>query len=106
MRFEISPQRKNLKAGEILHIFMFEKLIERLAKSPHKDFFILKGGLLIASMIGIDQRTTLDMDVTVKNLAMKEDTLKKVVSEIIDIELDDGISFKYERMVPIREEDE
>jgi len=97
---------KNLKAGEILHIFMFEKLIERLAKSPHKDFFILKGGLLIASMIGIDQRTTLDMDVTVKNLAMKEDTLKKVVSEIIDIELDDGISFKYERMVPIREEDE
>ena len=69
---------KNLKAGEILHIFMFEKLIERLAKSPHKDFFILKGGLLIASMIGIDQRTTLDMDVTVKNLAMKEDTLKKL----------------------------
>lgn len=40
---------KNLKAGEVLHIFMFEKLIERLAKSPHKDFFILKGGLLIAS---------------------------------------------------------
>lgn len=65
----------------------------------------MKGGLLIASMIGVDQRTTIDMDATVKNLAMNEDSLKRVVTEIIDTAIDDGVSFKLERIVPIREED-
>jgi len=97
---------KDLKAGEILHMFMFERFIERLARSFYRESFILKGGLLIASMIGIGQRTTIDMDTTVKNLAMKEDTLKRVLTEIIDTALDDGVSFKFERIVPIREEDE
>jgi len=96
---------KDLKAGEILHMFMFERFIERLARSFYRESFILKGGLLIASMIGIGQRTTIDMDATVKNLSMKEDTIKRVVTEIIDTALDDGVSFKFERIVPIREED-
>lgn len=56
-------------------------------------------------MIGVDQRTTIDMDATVKNLAMNEDSLKRVVTEIIDTAIDDGVSFKLERIVPIREED-
>jgi len=97
---------KDLRAGEILHMFMFERFIDRLARSRYKEFFILKGGLLIASIVGIGQRTTIDMDTTVKNIAMNEDTLKKVVSEIIEIALDDGVSFQFERIVPIREEDE
>ena len=97
---------KGLNAGEILHMFMFERFIERLARSFYRESFILKGGLLIASMIGIGQRTTIDMDTTVKNLAMNEGTLKRVVTEIIDIPLDDGVSFTFERIVPIREEDE
>jgi len=97
---------KDLRAGEILHMFMFERFIDRLARSPYKEFFILKGGLLIASILSIGQRTTIDMDTTVKNIAMNEDTLKKVVSEIIEIALDDGVSFHFERIVPIREEDE
>ena len=96
---------KDLKAGEILHMFMFERFIERLARSSYKEFFILKGGLLIASILGIGQRTTIDMDATVKNLAMNEDSLKRVVTEIIDTAIDDGVSFKLERIVPIREED-
>ena len=97
---------KGLNAGEILHMFMFERFIERLTRSFYRESFILKGGLLIASMIGIGQRTTIDMDTTVKNLAMNEGTLKRVVTEIIDIPLDDGVSFTFERIVPIREEDE
>ena len=56
-------------------------------------------------MIGVDQRTTIDMDATVKNLAMNEDSLKRVVTEIIETAIDDGVSFKLERIVPIREED-
>ncbi len=97
---------KDLNAGEILHMFMFERFIERVARSSYKEFFILKGGLLIASILGIGQRTTIDMDTTVKNLSMKEDTLKRVVTEIIDTAVDDGVSFKCERIVTIREEDE
>ena len=101
---KIAAERE-LKAGEILHMFMFERLIERLARSSYRKSLILKGGLLIASMIGVDQRTTIDMDATVKNLAMNEDSLKRVVTEIIDTAIDDGVSFKLERIVPIREED-
>jgi len=101
---KIAAERE-LKAGEILHMFMFERLIERLARSSYRKSLILKGGLLIASMIGVDQRTTIDMDATVKNLAMNEDSLKRDVTEIIDTAIDDGVSFKLERIVPIREED-
>lgn len=101
---KIAAERE-LKAGEILHMFMFERLIERLARSSYRESLILKGGLLIASMIGVDQRTTIDMDATVKNLAMNEDSLKRVMTEIIDTAIDDGVSFKLDRIVPIREED-
>ncbi len=96
---------KDLNAGEILHMVMFERFIERVARSSYKEIFILKGGLLIASILGIGQRTTIDMDATVKNLAMNEDSLKRVVTEIIETAIDDGVSFKLERIVPIREED-
>ena len=80
---------KGLKAGEILH--MFERFIERLARSFYRESFILQGGLLIASMIGIGERTTIDMDTTVKNLAMNEGTLKRVLTEIIDTALMTGL---------------
>lgn len=59
-------KQMNLKPKEVLQIFMFERLVERLSISKYKDNFILKGGLLIASMIGIAERTTMDMDTTVQ----------------------------------------
>ena len=67
--------RMNLKPQEVLQILMFERLVERLSVSPYKDNFILKGGLLIASMIGIGERTTMDMDTTIQGLPMTEQAI-------------------------------
>ena len=56
--------KKNLRAQEVLQMFLFERILERMANSRFKDNFILKGGLLISSMIGITERTTMDMDLS------------------------------------------
>ena len=97
--------KKNLRAQEVLQMFLFERLLERLANSAYKDNFILKGGLLISSMIGISERTTMDMDTTVRGVQMEEDEIVKAVKEIISVDVGDGINFEYESIEPIREED-
>lgn len=97
--------KKNLRAQEVLQMFLFERVLERLANSTYKDNFILKGGLLISSMIGISERTTMDMDTTVRGIQMEEDEIVKAVKEIISVDVDDGINFEYESIEPIREDD-
>lgn len=97
--------KKNLRAQEVLQMFLFERVLERLANSTYKDNFILKGGLLISSMIGISERTTMDMDTTVRGIQMEEDETVKAVKEIISVDVDDGINFEYESIEPIREDD-
>lgn len=98
--------KMNLKPQEVLQIFMFERIVERLSVSVYKDNFILKGGLLIASMIGIGERTTMDMDTTIQGLPMTKLAMEQVVKEIINIDIGDGIIFEFRGIQPIREEDE
>ena len=97
--------KKNLRAQEILQMFLFERVLERLANSTYKNNFILKGGLLVSYMIGIGERTTMDMDTTVRGIQTEEDEIVKVVKEILDVEVGDGIVFEYQSIEPIREED-
>lgn len=97
--------KKNLRAQEVLQMFLFERMLERLANSDYKDNFILKGGLLISSMIGISERTTMDMDTTVRGITMEEDEIIEAVKEILAVKVDDGIAFEYRGIEPIREED-
>lgn len=97
--------KKNLRAQEVLQMFLFERILERLANSAYKDNFILKGGLLISSMIGIGERTTMDMDTTVRGIQMEEDEIVKAIQEIISVDVGDGIIFEYESIEPIREDD-
>lgn len=97
--------KKNLRAQEVLQMFLFERILERLTNSSYRNNFILKGGLLISSMIGISERTTMDMDTTVRGIQMEEDEIVKAVKEIIAVDVSDGIEFKYESIEPIREED-
>lgn len=97
--------KKNLRAQEVLQMFLFERILERLANSAYKDNFILKGGLLISSMIGIGERTTMDMDTTVRGIQMEEDEIVKAVKEIISVDVGDGINFEYKSIEPIREDD-
>ena len=98
-------REKGLHAQEILQIFMFERIIERLSLSPYKDKFILKGGLLISAIIGIEERTTMYMDTTVKGLPMDKPNIWKAINEILNQPVDDGMEFHLLSLSPIREDD-
>ena len=98
--------KKNLKSQEVLQIYFFERFLERLSKSKYKNNFVIKGGFLISSLIGIENRTTMDVDTTIKGIALKEEKIKEIVQEIININVDDGIIFKIKDISYIREEDE
>ncbi|RFZ77611.1 nucleotidyl transferase AbiEii/AbiGii toxin family protein [Lacrimispora amygdalina] len=96
---------KNLRPQEVLQMFLFERILDRLAASRFSSNFILKGGLLISSMIGISERTTMDMDTTVHGLPMEEEQIADIILEILSLDVDDGIQFQYQRIEPIREGD-
>ena len=97
---------KNLSSQEVLQMFFFERFLERLSNSKYKCNFVIKGGLLVASMIGIGNRTTMDMDTTVKGVPLKEDVIQNIVLEIINIEVGDNIEFEITDISYIREDDD
>ena len=97
--------QKNLRPQEVLQMFLFERVLERLAASRYRNNFILKGGLLISSMIGIDERTTIDMDTTVRGIRMEEMEITTIIGEILSLDVDDGIDFVFRKIEPIREDD-
>ena len=99
-------KEKGLHAQEILQIFMFERIIERLSLSPYKDKFILKGGLLISAILGVAERTTMDMDTTIKGFPMDETSIRNAIIEILDHPVNDGLKFQFLGLTPIREDDE
>ncbi|MBK5262585.1 MAG: nucleotidyl transferase AbiEii/AbiGii toxin family protein, partial [Peptostreptococcaceae bacterium] len=98
-------KNKNLKPQEVLQMYLFERILERLSLSKYKDNFVLKGGLLIASMIGVESRSTLDMDATVRGIPMEEEIIRDAILELIQVDVGDGIQFMFQKMEPIREED-
>jgi predicted nucleotidyltransferase component of viral defense system len=97
--------QKKLKPQEVLQMYLFERILERLSLSKYRDNFILKGGLLISSMIGVEGRSTLDMDTTVRGIPMEEEYIREVLAELLQIDVGDGIRFIFEKMEPIREDD-
>ena len=99
-------EKKNLKSQEVLQIYFFERFLERLSKSKYKNNFVIKGGFLISSLIGIENRTTMDMDTTIKGIPLKEEKIQEIVDEIININVEDGIKFEIKDISYIREEDE
>lgn len=99
-------QDAHIPAQAVLQNFMLERLLERIALSAHRDRIILKGGMLIASMVGISTRTTMDMDATLRNFPLTEATIWAIFQEICEVTLDDSISLSLERIEPIREDDE
>jgi predicted nucleotidyltransferase component of viral defense system len=99
-------KEKNISAQELLQIFMFERLIERLSLSEYRNHIVLKGGLLVASLIGIDERTTMDMDTTIVRYPVTEESMETLIEDIIKVELDDGIQFEFLGLNPIRKNDD
>lgn len=97
--------KQKLRPQEVLQMYLFERILERLASSDYRNNFILKGGLLISSMLGISERTTMDMDATVRGIPMEEGEIVSVVKEILSVNVDDGIEFIFRSIEPIREDD-
>lgn len=87
-------------------LFYFERILERISKSAYKGQIILKGGLLLTSIIGDDERTTKDMDATLKGIPLTKNDVEKVFNEILIINTDDGVSFQIISIKDIRLEDE
>ncbi len=99
-------KEKKVSAQLILQNYMLERLLERISLSDYKDNFILKGGFLIASIVGLGTRTTMDMDVTIRGLPHDESHIKTMFNEIVAIKVDDNIDFDFISVSEIREGDE
>ena len=99
-------KEKSISAQLVMQNFMLERLLERISVSKYKSNFILKGGFLIAAMVGLDTRATMDMDVTIKGLPVTEETVSMMFKEICSIALEDDVAFTFNRIGEIREGDE
>ena len=99
-------KEKHISAQLVMQNFMLERLLERISVSKYQQNFILKGGFLIAAMVGLDTRATMDMDATIKGLPVNEQTIREMFGEICRIELDDDVSFSFRSIGEIREGDE
>lgn len=99
-------KEKHISAQLVMQNFMLERLLERISVSRYQQNFILKGGFLIAAMVGLDTRATMDMDATIKGLPVNEQTILEMFDEICKIELDDDVTFYFRSIGKIREEDE
>lgn len=95
---------KNVEAEIILRNFMLERFLERISVSMYKDNFILKGGMLIAAMVGIDTRTTMDMDDTIKGQNLTEAEIANIIKDILSTEVYDNVIFTFRGIEEIREE--
>jgi predicted nucleotidyltransferase component of viral defense system len=98
--------KNHVPAQAVLQNFMLERLLERISLSKYRDMFILKGGMLISSMVGINSRTTMDMDTTLRGYPLSEEMIQSALSEICAIQLGDEVSLVLNHIEPIREDDE
>ena len=99
-------RKYKLNHYELLQRFMFERILERISLSKYQENFILKGGLLLSAVFGIDNRTTKDMDTTIKGLNISKEQMVNVLNEILSIDLKDGVKFELVDVTDIREDDE
>lgn len=97
-------QGDNKVAQAMIRIFFMERFLERVSLSKYKDKFVLKGGMLVSSLIGINLRSTMDIDTTVKALPLTKENLERIIMEICEIPLEDNISFRIVDMETIMDE--
>lgn len=96
---------KNIPAQVILQNYMFERLLVRLAQSEYREKFVMKGGMLVAAIVGLDNRATMDLDTTLKNLPLTPAAIRAALEHICAIPCDDEVSFTVGGISPIREDD-
>jgi predicted nucleotidyltransferase component of viral defense system len=96
-------QKLNIEAEVLLRNYMFERFLERVSVSSYKHNFILKGGMLIAAMVGVGTRTTMDLDATIKGHTLSKHEIIAIIKDILNNSFDDGVIFSYQNIEEIRE---
>ena len=97
-------KKKSADAQILMRNYMMERFLERISLSEYKNQFILKGGMLVAAMVGLDARATMDLDANIKGTKFSVEDVEMIISQIISIPLDDGVSFRIKRISEIMEE--
>ena len=109
---ELFEKSKNLAKDsgltqlELYQRFMFERILERISVSKYNENFILKGGLLLSAMLGINSRSTRDMDISIKGIDVSQDKMLKILNEILSIDINDKVKFEVVNITDIRADDE
>lgn len=103
-RIKSVAKQNNADARTLMRIYMMERFLERLAQSEYRDNFIIKGGILVTAMIGVAHRSTMDIDTSMKNLNLSAEDAMRVVNQVKDIDLDDGVSFEVKDVSNIMDE--
>ena len=99
--------RKNAADAQLLmRNYMMERFLERISLSEYRDKFILKGGMLVAAMVGLDARSTMDIDATVKGATVGIEEVENMIASIISVPVDDGVEFRLKRISEIMDEAE
>ncbi|WP_373731222.1 nucleotidyl transferase AbiEii/AbiGii toxin family protein [Bacteroides heparinolyticus] len=95
----------NIAAQVVLQNYMFERFLARMSESEYSEKFVIKGGMLIAAIVGLDTRSTMDLDTTLKNLPLTEEKVVEAVKNICSIDLGDDVNFETVSIAPIRKDD-
>ena len=103
-RIKSVAKQNNADARTLMRIYMMERFLERLAQSEYRDNFIIKGGILVTAMIGVAHRSTMDIDTSMKNLNLSAEDALRVVNQVKDIDLDDGVSYEVKDVSNIMDE--
>lgn len=103
-RIKNIAKQNHSDARTLVRIYMMERFLERVAVSDYKDNFVIKGGMLITSMIGIALRSTMDIDTSVKNQNLSAENMTRIVEDIKNIKLDDGVTFEIKNISNIMDE--
>ena len=99
-------KENQISAQLVLQNYMLERFLERVSLSPYRDNYIIKGGFLISSMVGLNSRATMDMDATIKGYPVTQDAVQKMIEQILTVSVDDDITFTFKSIGEIREGDE
>jgi len=105
-RIKNLAKEKRVSSRILLQNYMFERFLERISHSPHRDHFVIKGGVLVAAMVGISSRSTMDIDVAMRSYPLDEEHVRTAVDAICSVDLDDNVRFTLEGIQPIRPDDE
>ena len=99
-------REKSADAQLLMRNYMMERFLERISLSEYRDKFILKGGMLVAAMVGLDVRSTMDLDATVKGANVNVEEIENLISAIVSVPIDDGVKFQLKSISEIMDEAE